>query len=37
MQLTLTHPRTRESMTFTAPLPEDMEKILRALRAKFQR
>ena len=37
MQLTLTHPRTRESITFTAPLPEDMEKILRALRAKFQR
>lgn len=37
LQLTLTHPRTREVMTFTAPLPEDMEKILKALRAKFQR
>lgn len=29
LQLTLTHPRTREVMTFTAPLPEDMEKILK--------
>ena len=37
LQLTLTHPRTREVMTFKAPLPEDMEKILKALRAKFQR
>ncbi len=32
--LTLTHPRTHEVMTFEAKLPEDMEKILRALRSK---
>lgn len=37
LQLELTHPRTRERMTFKAPLPEDMEKILRTLRAKFKR
>lgn len=30
--LVLTHPRTRERMTFTAPLPEDMENILKKLR-----
>ncbi len=30
--LTLTHPTTREEMTFTAPLPEDMARILRGLR-----
>ena len=34
MQLTLTHPATREEMTFTAPLPADMEKILTGLRNK---
>ena len=31
-QLTLMHPATGEEMTFEAPLPEDMEKILTALR-----
>ena len=31
-QLTLKHPATGEEMTFEAPLPEDMEKILAALR-----
>lgn len=30
--LTLTHPSTGERMKFTAPLPEDMEKILKILR-----
>lgn len=30
--LELTHPRTRERMTFTAPLPDDMKKILEQLR-----
>lgn len=30
--LVLTHPRTRERMTFTAPLPADMENILKKLR-----
>ena len=30
--LSLTHPTTRERMNFTAPLPEDMEKILNCLR-----
>ena len=34
LQLTLTHPVTREEMTFTAPLPADMEKILTGLRNK---
>lgn len=32
LKLTLTHPRTGEVMEFTAPLPEDMEVILKALR-----
>lgn len=31
-QLTLKHPATGEEMTFEAPLPEDMKKILAALR-----
>ena len=31
-QLTLQHPVTGEQLTFEAPLPEDMEKILSALR-----
>ena len=30
--LSLTHPTTGERMNFTAPIPEDMEKILRELR-----
>ena len=30
--LSLTHPTTRERMNFTAPLPDDMEKILNCLR-----
>lgn len=32
ISLELVHPVTREPMSFTAPLPEDMEKILRYLR-----
>ena len=28
VQLTLTHPRTRENLTITSPLPEDMARIL---------
>ena len=32
-ELTLTHPRTGERMTFTAPLPEDFLRVLNALRA----
>jgi 23S rRNA pseudouridine1911/1915/1917 synthase len=31
-RLELTHPRTRERMTFTAPLPEKTEKLLAILR-----
>ena len=31
-ELSLTHPRTGEQMTFKAPLPEDFEKILTLLR-----
>ena len=34
LQLVLTHPVTKEEMTFTAPLPADMEKILTGLRNK---
>ena len=34
LQLTLTHPVTKEEMTFTAPLPTDMEKLLTGLRNK---
>ena len=33
-ELTLTHPTTGEEMHFTAPLPDDMEKILLFLRDK---
>ncbi len=32
LSLELTHPATGERMKFTAPLPEDMEKLLRSLR-----
>lgn len=32
--LSFAHPRTGETMEFTAPLPEDMEKILKRLRAR---
>ena len=32
--LTFVHPTTGEEMTFTAPLPETFEKVLRALRDK---
>lgn len=31
-RLTLTHPRTGEQMTFSAPLPQDYEKVLETLR-----
>ena len=34
LTLTLVHPRTGEEMNFTAPLPEDMTKILSALRGR---
>lgn len=34
LQLTLTHPVTKEKITFTAPVPSDMEKILTGLRNK---
>ena len=33
-ELTITHPVTGEIMVFTAPLPDDMEKILKELRLK---
>lgn len=33
-ELTITHPVTGEIMIFTAPLPDDMEKILKELRLK---
>jgi 23S rRNA pseudouridine1911/1915/1917 synthase len=33
-ELIFTHPSTGEVMQFTAPLPEDMEKILKNLRKK---
>lgn len=32
--LTLTHPRTKDRMTFEAPLPENFQKLLTILRAK---
>ena len=35
LSLTLNHPVTKEKMTFTAPLPQDMEKILTGLRNKM--
>ena len=34
ISLELTHPSTGEVMTFTSPLPDDMEKILKKLRNK---
>ncbi|MDD6382682.1 RluA family pseudouridine synthase [Mitsuokella sp.] len=37
LSLSLTHPATRERMTFTAPLPEDMASILKVLRSKYKR
>lgn len=37
LSLSLTHPVTRERMTFTAPLPEDMANILKVLRTKYKR
>jgi 23S rRNA pseudouridine1911/1915/1917 synthase len=33
-RLTLVHPRTGQSLTFTAPLPEDMRLLLKALKEK---
>ena len=35
-RLTLTHPRTRERMSFCAPLPESFEKLLQILRASVE-
>ena len=35
-RLTLTHPRTRERMTFFAPLPQNFEKLLEILRASVE-
>ena len=35
--LTLTQPSTGEILNFTAPLPEDMKKILKQLEGKFER
>ena len=35
LSLALNHPVTKEEMTFTAPLPQDMEKILTGLRNKM--
>ena len=35
-RLTLTHPRTLEKMTFTAPLPENFERLLAILRASVE-
>jgi len=32
-RLTFTHPRTGEKITFTSPVPPDMEEVLRCLRA----
>ena len=32
-ELTLVHPKTRERMTFTCPLPPEMEKLMAKLRA----
>ena len=31
-ELRLTHPTTREEMTFTVPMPKDFEEIVRILR-----
>ncbi|MEO0216897.1 MAG: RluA family pseudouridine synthase [candidate division WOR-3 bacterium] len=35
-ELTLRHPETNKELHLTAPLPEDMEKILNYLRSKFK-
>lgn len=35
-RLILTHPRTREEMSFFAPLPENFEKLLQILRASVE-
>ena len=35
--LSLTHPVTGERMNFTAPLPDDMKKILEYLRARKEK
>ena len=35
-RLTLTHPRTKEEMTFTAELPENFERLLQILRASVE-
>ena len=32
MRLTFTHPRTREEMTFEAPMPDDMKNVIDAIR-----
>ena len=35
-RLALVHPGTGEMMEWTAPLPEDMQALLRVLRADFK-
>ena len=35
-ELRLTHPTTREEMTFTVPMPKDFEEILRILRREWE-
>lgn len=35
-RLILTHPKTREEMSFSAPLPENFEKLLQILRASVE-
>jgi 23S rRNA pseudouridine1911/1915/1917 synthase len=35
-RLTLTHPRSKEEMTFTAELPENFERLLQILRASVE-
>lgn len=32
LSLTLIHPRTNQEMTFTAPIPQDMQKLLKYFR-----
>ena len=32
LNLKIIHPRTKEEMTFTAPIPEDMENLLKYFR-----
>jgi 23S rRNA pseudouridine1911/1915/1917 synthase len=34
-ELSLTHPRTKERMTFTAPLPADFQEILDKLTRQY--